>query len=433
MLGVMTVNLSVSAQDRPLPNGLASRFRAVRDATLVLAKPLAPEDCVVQTIPEVSPTKWHLAHVTWFFERFCLLESGEAYEPFNEAYLKLFNSYYYTVGQMHPRAQRGLLNRPLFDEVLAYGRHVDDAMLALIELRAGDAEFAFRVTLGLHHEQQHQELLLTDIKHVFFTNPLYPAYQAPEPSVSSTAPRLEFVPRPGGRFAVGHEGENFCFDNETPRHELLVGEHSLANRLVTNGEYLEFIEDGGYRQSGLWLADGWSRIQAEGWNGPLYWSADRGSEFTLRGWQAIDPAAPVCHLSYYEADAYARWAGARLPTEAEWELAAEPTAIHGNTLDTGSLHTRPLRGERASDRLHQLWGDVWEWTASPYMPYPRFRPLAGSLGEYNGKFMANQMVVRGGSCASWASHLRASYRSFFYPHDRWQFLGLRLALDGGGT
>jgi ergothioneine biosynthesis protein EgtB len=433
----------------PSAPSLAADYLEVRQASVALAAPLEPEDCVVQTIPEVSPTKWHLAHVTWFFERFCLREFVDGYEPFDEQFHYLFNSYYYSVGKMHPRAERGLLNRPLLRTIFEYRDRVDEAMLDLIAARGDDERLAFTVTLGLHHEQQHQELLLTDIKHVFFTNPLGPVYADPPAARPAADLPHEFVPQAGGTFAIGASGSAFCFDNETPRHDVLVGEHALGNRLVTNREYREFIDDGGYEQSQLWLADGWARIQSEQWSRPLYWSADLEREFTLGGWRPIDPLAPVCHVSHYEADAFARWAGARLPLEPEWELAAADTPIAGNLLERGALHPQPVTengdiphfppkngdiprfGDKNEEcpRFRQIWGDVWEWTGSPYGPYPRFRPLAGSLGEYNGKFMANQMVVRGGSCATWATHLRASYRSFFYPHDRWQFLGVRLAKD----
>src|SRR5690606_232219 len=309
-----------------------------------------------------------------------------------------------------------------------YRARVDDAMQRLVAERGDDEAIAALVTLGLNHEQQHQELLLTDIKQVFFANPPAPAYSLLPHPPSRPAPALDFVPRPGGVFEIGADGGGFCFDNETPRHPVLVGEHALANRLVTNGEYRAFIEDGGYEKPELWLADGWSRIREARWNRPLCWSEDLEREFTLAGWRQLDEHAPVCHVSYYEADAFARWAGARLPTEAEWELAAAPTRIDGNLLDGGLMH--PAAAGEAGGPIRQLWGDVWEWCASRYAPYPGFKPLAGSLGEYNGKFMCNQMVVRGGSCATWADHLRPTYRSFFYPWDRWQFLGFRLARDG---
>jgi ergothioneine biosynthesis protein EgtB len=409
---------------------LTEKYVEVREASLSLCRPLTPEDCVIQTIPEVSPTKWHLAHVTWFFERFCLLAYGNDYRPYDERFDYLFNSYYYSIGHMHNRNQRGLLSRPPLDEILDYRAHVDDALLALLAAHPENADLAFAVTLGLQHEQQHQELLLTDIKHVFFVNPLNPIYADPRAYAASADVPLKFVACPSGRRAIGSDGVEFCFDNETPRHDTLVGDYALANRLVTNGDYREFIDEGGYQESLLWLADGWARVRNDDWSRPMYWSEDLESEFTLGGWQPIDPASPVCHVSFYEADAFARWAGARLPSESEWELAASTTRIVGNTLDRGQRHPRPLAADDAADgAVFQLWGDAWEWTASAYAPYPRFKPLAGSLGEYNGKFMANQMVVRGGSCATWASHLRATYRSFFYPHDRWQFLGLRLAKD----
>jgi len=443
-------------------------YRTVRSVSEALAAPLAPEDTVVQTIPEVSPTKWHLAHVTWFFERFCLSEFDEGYVPFDDRYDYLFNSYYYTVGEMHARARRGLLSRPLLCDVLEYRAYVDHAMFSLLERRGGDPEFEFRVQLGLHHEQQHQELLLTDIKHVFGTNPLGPVYRKPAPAAPApqartqiqagqgSAPDHRFVDFDGGLHSIGADpADGFCFDNETPRHQVLVGDHSLGNRLVTNAEFRDFIDAGGYSEPAHWLADGWARVVSGELARPLYWSEDFATEFTLGGWRPIDPAAPVCHVSYYEADAFARWAGARLPLEAELELATTDTAISGNLLEAATLHPVALNdgagvtdiaqvagtaglgdsadvaaivGSNASN-VRQLWGDVWEWTGSPYGPYPRFQPLAGSLGEYNGKFMANQIVVRGGSCVTSTSHLRSSYRSFFYPHDRWQFLGFRLARD----
>ncbi len=441
---------------------LAEYYERVRSTTLALAAPLSAEDQVVQTIPEVSPTKWHLAHVTWFFEHFCLLAHDPAYRQFDERYHHLFNSYYYTVGDMHRRARRGVLSRPTVSEIHKYREHVDAAMLELIERRAGDPDFAFLVTLGLNHEQQHQELLLTDIKHVLFVNPLGPAYRAEatpppvhgreheqsaqeapadlaaatrlptvpaDPMTEQTAP-VRFVEFEGGQFEIGAEGEEFCFDNETPRHRVLIGDYAIASRLVTNGEFRAFIDEGGYDDPAIWLSDGWARIREESWNRPLCWSEDMTREFTLNGWRELDPCAPVCHVSYYEADAFARRAGARLPTEAEWELAARDSDVEGNLLESGNLHPVAGRGTTAaSNEIGQLWGDVWEWTSSSYDAYPGFVPLAGSLGEYNGKFMCNQRVVRGGSCATSRDHIRASYRSFFYPHDRWQFLGFRLAKD----
>lgn len=411
---------------------LSQSYLQVRRSSIDLIEPLAPEDCVIQTIPKVSPTKWHLAHITWFFEKFCLVNYLPGYEVFDEHFNYLFNSYYYTVGEMHARPNRGLLSRPLLSEILAYREYVDAAMLDLLDRSGDDSELAFRVTLGLHHEQQHQELLLTDIKHVFFINPLAPAYQAQSGGNISEAVPFRFIDLPGGRREIGATSDGgFCFDNETPRHEVLIGDYSLGNRLVTNGEYLAFIEQGGYREPSLWMADAWPLVSTGKISRPLYWSEGLSREFTLAGWHSIDPESPVCHVSQYEADAYARWAGARLPLESEWELAAANLPVEGNLLDGGSLHPRRCAdgGDLSDDALHQIYGDVWEWTSSPYVAYPRFEPLVGSLGEYNGKFMANQTVVRGGSCASWAAHLRPTYRSFFYPHDRWQFLGFRLARD----
>jgi ergothioneine biosynthesis protein EgtB len=427
---VVTARSTIAAASQA--ESLASRYERVRRISLALAAPLAAEDQVVQVMPEASPTKWHLAHVTWFFERFCLAEHAARYEPFDERYEHLFNSYYYSVGEMHARSRRGLLSRPTVAEVYAYRSYVDGAMQRLIAERSDDRSFCDRVTLGLHHEEQHQELMLTDIKQVFFANPLGPAYDALPIPPRRRAPPLDFVAREGGERDIGAAGDEFCFDNERPTHRVLVEDHTLASRLVTNGEYREFIEEGGYDKPLVWLADGWAHIREHGWNRPLCWSEDLASEFTLAGWREIDQDAPVCHVSYYEADAFARWAGGRLPTEAEWELAALETPLHGNFLD--DVYLQPIAApheSRAQHPLQQLWGDVWEWCGSPYAPYPGFKPLDGSLGEYNGKFMCNQLVVRGGSCATPADHIRATYRSFFYPHDRWQFLGFRLAASAG--
>ena len=408
------------------PESLPARYARVRAATAELCRHLQTEDYVVQSMPDVSPTRWHLAHVTWFFEAFVLLPRLEGYRRFDERFHYLFNSYYYTAGDMHARPERGLLTRPTVAEVYAYREHVDEAMLTLLASRADDraSREIFDVTeIGLHHEQQHQELILTDIKHVFSCNPLKPAVNPELEAPASQAPAAyEFERGVSGIREIGASGEGFSFDNETPRHQVLLREHHLGKRLVTNGEYLEFIRDGGYETPELWLSDGWAAVGENGWDRPLYWSEDLEREFTLGGVRELDAHAPVAHVSYYEADAFARWAGARLPTEAEWETAASAEPLVGNLVENGTWHPQSGHGT-------QFFGDVWEWTSSSYAPYPGFRPLAGSLGEYNGKFMCNQMTVRGGSCVTADDHIRASYRSFFYPDARWQFLGLRLAKD----
>ena len=415
-----------AAQSDGALSSLPERYQQIRSVTVSLCQHLEPEDCVVQSMPDVSPTKWHLAHVTWLFEHFVLEPHLPAYERFNEQFHYLFNSYYYSVGQMHPRPERGLLSRPTLKEIIDYRAHVDDAVQELLATRSHEAAIEQLIILGFNHEQQHQELLLTDIKHVFSCNPLKPAVN---PSLSGppagTPQEHRFIEGVAGIREIGAAGNGFCFDNETPRHRELLHEHSIGSRLVNNGEYLGFIRDGGYTNSGLWLSDGWATINERGWSRPLYWSKDYSSDFPLGGERDLDLDAPVSHVSYYEADAYARWAGARLPTEAEWEIAAAACAVEGNLLE--SNHWQPVA---AADGCSQFFGDVWEWTSSSYSPYPGFKPLAGSLGEYNGKFMCNQMTVRGGSCVTSADHIRASYRSFFYPDARWQFLGIRLAKDG---
>ena len=411
-----------------------ARFAAVRARSEALAAPLAVEDQCIQTIAEVSPTKWHLAHVSWFFETFLLGPYLEGYREFHPRFGYLFNSYYYQVGQMHPRPRRGLLSRPTVAEILAYRRHVDAHMHELLARHDHPerAEILRRCEVGLHHEQQHQELILTDIKHVLGSNPLHPAYDEALPHRTGPTVPLQWREYEGGEAELGADGEGFAYDNERPRHAVLLRPFALASRPVTNGEYLAFVEDGGYATSDHWLADGWAAIQREGWRAPLYWRQVDGNwhEYTLGGLRVLDLDAPVAHLSYYEADAFARWAGARLPTETEWEHAAERVPVAGNLAGSGFL--QPMSpGDRGGQRhgLLQIWGDVWEWTASPYAPYPGFRPLAGALGEYNGKFMCAQFVLRGGSCATPDDHIRLTYRNFFYPHDRWQFSGLRLARD----
>jgi ergothioneine biosynthesis protein EgtB len=397
----------------------------VRAATVALCAGLAPEDAVVQSMPDASPAKWHLAHTTWFFEHFLLVPHLPSYRVFHEQYGYLFNSYYYTVGSMFRRPQRGLLSRPTLAEVRAYREHVDQHMRELITRARGDGELAFLVTLGLHHEQQHQELILTDLKHMFGLNPLLPALRETPRPPPSTVTGLEYISMAGGVVEIGHSGAGFAFDNETPRHRALLEPHALASRPVTNAEYLEFVRAGAYRQPALWLSDGWAKVTAEHWERPLYWSEDLHAHYTLGGLCDLDPHAPVCHVSYYEADAFARWAQVRLPTEPELEHAASREPIAGNFVESGYL--QPVAA--TSSALTQLYGDVWEWTSSAYGPYPGFKPLRGSLGEYNGKFMCSQLVLRGGSCATPVSHMRASYRNFFYPDARWQYTGIRLAKD----
>ncbi len=406
---------------------LADRFEAVRSASERLAAPLSPEDCQVQSMPDASPVKWHLGHTSWFFET--LILEGPGYTPFEEAFRVLFNSYYNSVGAQYERPQRGLLTRPSLDEVLAYRAHVDRHVLDA--LRAGhDPERDAVIELGLHHEQQHQELLLTDVKHALSANPFRPAYRdrASAPAPGPSAAPLEWFAFDGGLREIGAPATGFAFDNERPRHPVHVARFELASRPVTNGEFLAFIEAGGYREPAHWLADGWATVCAQGWEAPLYWQRE-GAGYTALGMDGrgpVDLDAPVCHVSAYEADAYARFAGARLPTEAEWEVAAgEPEA--GNFVESERLAPTPSPAPQG--RPVALYGDVWEWTSSAYTPYPGFRPLSGSLAEYNGKFMSSQLVLRGGSCATPASHIRRSYRNFFYPHQRWQFSGIRLARD----
>lgn len=410
---------------------LAQNFDRVRATTQSLCAPLEIEDFVVQSMPDASPAKWHLAHTSWFFEQFILKTHARNYRSPFPQYDYLFNSYYQSVGPMHERPQRGLLTRPTVTEVMEYRAHVDEHMRSLLAAYDSDTQIEALTTLGLNHEQQHQELLLTDLKHLFSCNPLRPAYRARSSAATSGAVTpMRFYTFDGGIEHLGAgQSTVFGFDNERPRHKVFLEPFALANRLVTNSEYAEFIRDGGYQRPEVWLSDGWATVTREAWSRPLYWSDSLDSEFTLSGVQPIDPAAPVCHLSYYEADAFARWAGARLPTEAEWEIAAAAMPVRGNLLDSNELHPLAARDEAAHDesQLRQLFGDVWEWTASPYVPYPGYRAPHGALGEYNGKFMCNQLVLRGGSCVTPASHIRATYRNFFYPNARWQFMGVRLA------
>jgi ergothioneine biosynthesis protein EgtB len=415
---------------------LSQRFQSVRSFTESLCQSLKTEDYVIQTMPDVSPTKWHLAHTSWFFEAFLLSKYAPGYASPHPLYNFLFNSYYVQIGERFHRPDRGLLSRPTVEEVFAYRAHVDRAVLQLLAT-ADDAtkrEILPIVTLGMHHEQQHQELLLTDIKHVLSVNPMKPVYtEWKHASRSGGGSPTQWEHFKGGLCEIGHAGDAFFYDNEGPRHQVFLQPFKLASRLVTAGEYLAFIEDDGYRRAEFWLSDGAAMVESENWEAPLYWEKRDGMwyQFTLSGLRPVDPQNPVTHVSYYEADAYARWSGTRLPSEAEWEIASMGLPLEGNFVDDGRYHPAAPEGV-ADDRLQQMFGDVWEWTRSPYTPYPGYEPPPGAVGEYNGKFMSSQMVLRGGSCATSRDHMRNTYRNFFPPHARWQFMGIRLAADNGG-
>ena len=467
--GARAAIATVDGTDR---DALAGQYASVRETTLRLAAPLSPEDCVLQSMPDASPVKWHLAHTTWFFETFVLEAAAADYRPFDPAFRVLYNSYYNTVGAQHARPERGLISRPDLERIRAYRAHVDEAVQALMTKGAAPLphDLSDRIELGLHHEQQHQELVLTDLKHLLFRNPTKPAYRAAggrashRPSTSGSrgpsrtpaaAESGRRIDRAAGTSPTGAEreatgsrkwlsfaegirwigaetGAGFAFDNERPRHRALLEAFEIGSSLVTNRDFLEFIEDSGYHRPDLWLSDGWDAARRGAWEAPLYWEGplDDPLEFTLAGLRPLDLDAPVCHVSYYEADAFARWAGARLATEAEWETAAQSVPIEGNFQEDGIFHPQPpAAAAEGRMPLLQMFGDVWEWTQSPYVAYPRYRPLEGALGEYNGKFMCNQLVLRGGSCATPRSHIRASYRNFVPPSARWQFMGIRLARD----
>jgi ergothioneine biosynthesis protein EgtB len=412
---------------------LAARYRAVRRATEALCEPLEVEDYVIQSMPDASPAKWHLAHTSWFFETFVLSAHVPGYRPYHPQFAVLFNSYYNAVGPRWPRPERGLLSRPTVAEVFRYRAYVDERMAALFERADVAGRAAGAVTLGLHHEQQHQELLLTDLKHALAASPLRPAYRSVAPP-DDEAPPLEWRTFPAGVGSVGHGGDGFAFDNESPRHRVFLEAFQLATRPVINGEFLSFMADGGYERPELWLSDGWAARQAHGWAAPLYWERDGGgwAARTLGGVRPVDPEEPACHVSYYEADAFARWAGARLPAEAEWEAAAAALPVAGHFAEAGFYHPAAPPATGDGGPLCKLYGDVWQWTASAYAGYPGYAPPPGALGEYNGKFMCNQMVLRGASCATPRSHARTTYRNFFPPETRWQFSGLRLARDVSG-
>src|ERR1700722_3027529 len=422
---------------------LESRYKAVRSMTRSLVATLSAEDQMVQSCPEASPVKWHQAHTSWFFETFVLRPFLSGHRPFREEFHRLFNSYYISLGEKIPEKNlRASFSRPSLDEILAFRAHVDQEMERLFS-RDLDEEISRRIMLGINHEQQHQELMLTDIKHAFFSNPLRPSYgSAALPKASPyLIPKLEWHSVAGGLIEIGHSmnTENpldFCFDHETPRHKVYLLPFQIANREVTCREYLEFMSDDGYMRPELWLSEGWEAVEQAGWQAPLYWEPDSSDEtgwrvFTLKGWHGLSELIdiPVCHVSFFEADAFARWRGCRLPTEAEWESIASRERGRGNLLDTGRLH--PAMANETG--VEQLFGDCWEWTASPYTGYPGYRPQPGALGEYNGKFMSNQMILRGGSCVTPADHIRATYRNFFQPRTRWQFTGIRLALESVGT
>jgi ergothioneine biosynthesis protein EgtB len=420
-------DLVLGQSDQPI---FVTRYTTIRALTEQLAAPLSAEDQCAQSMPDASPTKWHLAHTTWFFETLVLKPYASGYQPFNPNYAHLFNSYYEALGSRHPRPQRGLLTRPTLADVLAYRRHVDDAIVRLFETASGTelAEFDAVAELGLNHEQQHQELILTDIKHAFSCNPLLPRYAPPSDDTPGATVPLSWIDHVGGIIPIGHSRVEFAFDNERPRHLVLLQPYRLASRLITCGEYLSFMEDGGYSRPEFWLSDGWAAVQSQGWTSPLYWSRDDDGwkVFTLNGLKPMRPDEPVVHVSFYEADAYAAWAGKRLPTEFEWEAAAMAHPVAGNLLDPVRPHPKPAP---AASGITQLYGDTWEWTRSSYEPYPGFRPFAGAAAEYNSKFMCGQMVLRGGSAATPQGHVRATYRNFFPPSARWQFSGIRLAED----
>jgi ergothioneine biosynthesis protein EgtB len=396
-----------------------------------LAQPLSAEDCQIQSMSDASPVKWHLAHTSWFFETFVLAPHAAGFKPFHPQYSFLFNSYYNAVGDRHPRPRRGLLTRPCLDEVRAYRANIDRAMEEYIASMGAalPTTVAEVIELGINHEEQHQELILTDIKHALAQNPLKPAYRAGVGLPGAAVPgAMRWVSFPSGLRWIGHDGDSFAFDNEGPRHRVYLEAFRIGSRPITCGEFCAFIEDGGYRRPEFWLSDGWNVVTAQGWEAPLYWERCDGSWWatTLGGFRALSDAEPVCHVSFYEADAYARWAGARLPTEAEWEAAVRGLEVEGNLLEAGHLHPRAAGGGTG---IVQAFGDVWDWTRSAYSPYPGMRPAEGALGEYNAKFMCNQLVLRGGSCATPRAHIRATYRNFFAPEARWQFAGIRLASD----
>jgi ergothioneine biosynthesis protein EgtB len=421
---------SAAPVDHPSGNSLLQRYMQMREMSLHLCSPLSVEDHALQPMADASPAKWHLAHTTWFFETFLLSQYAENYRSYHPAFRNLFNSYYNAVGDRPLRSLRHILSRPSLDEVHAYRIYVDETMLHLLTQDLS-AEAVKLIELGINHEQQHQELIVTDVKNGLYANPLRPAYWPTErphdaASANNAVQPLTWQGFPEGVHSIGFEGSEFAFDNEGPRHNVYLQPFRIASRLVTNGEYVEFMREGGYTKPALWLSDGWDAVNTNSWKAPLYWEQRDGEwwHYTMDGMVPLNQAEPVCHVSFYEADAFARWAGARLPNEFEWEIAARSCRVAGNFAESGVLHPQPAS---SSEPIAQMFGDVWEWTSSPYVAYPGFKPAAGAVGEYNGKFMCNQMILRGGSCATPQSHIRATYRNFFPPHVRWQFMGLRLA------
>lgn len=415
----------------PSATQLLQLFNQTRQRTLKLAQPLSPEDCALQSMPDASPVKWHLAHTSWFFETF-ILEARPGYLAFDPAYRTLFNSYYVSVGDRHPRPERGLISRPALDDILRYRAHVDAAMSNALSAGLDEAARQLLI-LGINHEEQHQELILTDVKHLLWKNPMRPAYQTQWPLTAIEPGPARWHAFEKGLHEIGHAGSGFAFDNESPRHCEYSQGFELQSHPVTHGDFLTFIADGGYERPELWLSAGWDCVVQNGWQAPHYWEKHGGTwhTFTLHGMVSVDANTPICHVSYFEADAFARWASARLPTEAEWEIAASRVQITGNFLESDALHPLAQREQPAAPGLSQIFGDVWEWTQSDYRPYPGFRAATGAVGEYNGKFMSGQYVLRGGSCATPQRHIRATYRNFFPPSARWQFSGLRLARDAG--
>ncbi len=412
-------------------HNLMKAYRNVRSFTIDLVEPLQIEDYVIQTMPDVSPTKWHLAHTTWFFETFVLEKAVKNYKSYNPLYNYLFNSYYVQVGERWHRPSRGLLSRPTVKDIYEYRKVIDRLMLEMME-KTDEKElekFGVVIEIGLNHEQQHQELILTDIKHVLSVNPLHVIYHEYEDGNNKGIEKLDFIEVKGGLVDIGYTGHEFFYDNEKPSHKVFLKDYKIANRLITNGEYIDFIEDGGYKNIPLWLSDGAAIVEAENWNSPLYWEKidDEWWYYTLNGFKRVNPNEPVTHVSLFEADAFAQWKGARLLTEFEWENAANNIAVEGNFVEDSGYHPRELR--KGNGNIHQMFGDVWEWTRSDYSPYPGYKIPKGAIGEYNGKFMSGQNVLRGGSCATTGKHIRKTYRNFFYPKSRWQFSGIRLAKD----